>query len=322
MTSKTNDEKNNFSISIVIPTKDRPEDLKRCLNSVILQLNRDDEIILVNGGKQEVVEKVVKDLEGLYGTIRILHDGTPNFTYALNLGCRLAKNRIIGIVNDDIVFGDYWVKSVKHWYHLLPNASSIGGVAKDMNPRKIEKVLESHRWLSNLYDKIVMGGHLRDTGIITPSGSFSIGCDIPNAPTRVSGFSGANMIVLKQVLEEFGYFNTIFKYAGAEGYFYLNLLDKRKEVFLVPGCEVKHYPNSEGGTRNPFFLAQDYAIYFKMIKTESALDWIRKNLNVASFFLLWILTYKLDFKKYSKLLSGFVSGLRIYKKHGNDDIIT
>ena len=224
--------KNNSYVSIVIPTKDRTNDLIRCLNSVMSQLLEGDEIILINGGNQEATDMVVRDLKGYGGQINIIEDKTSNFTYAINLGCRMAKNEIIGIVNDDIEFGEHWVESVKHWYNVIPNASSIGGVTKDMNPRKIQNIFETHKSLSKLYDKLVMGGQLYETGVITPSGSFSIGSVVPETPKKVSGFSGANMVIRKQILEEVGYFNTIFKYAGAEGYFYLELLDKKRRFFL------------------------------------------------------------------------------------------
>ena len=313
---------NSNNISIVIPTKDRPVDLKRCLISVISQLEEGDEILLIDGGNEKRTQDIVINLDDRYNSIRIISDKTPNVVYAINLGCRLSRNEIIGIVNDDIEFGEKWVSSVKHWFHELPTASSVGGATVDVNSRKMRKALDEWKFLSRLYDKVVMDGHLHDTGIIMPWGAFSIGADVPESPLRVTGFSGANMVVLKRLLEEVGYFDTIFKYAGAEGLFYLNLLNKGKEVYLVPGCEVRHYPNPEGDTRNPFFLGQDYALYFKMIKTNSLLEWIRKNLNMASFFGLWFLTFRFDFKKYSKLFSGYLSGLKLYRDHKDGDIYT
>lgn len=310
-----------YNLSIVIPTKDRPDDLRRCLSSVVWQLEDMDEIIIVDGGDSEITSNILTTIDEHLGKLRLLSDGTPNFTHAINLGCKAANNSIVGIVNDDIVFSETWVKSAKHWFQELPSASSIGGATQDMNTRKINSIMESSSYIAKLYDKLVVGGRLKETGIITSWGAFSIGQDIPRSPIRVSGFSGANMIVLKSVLEEMGYFKSIFKYAGAEGYFYLQLLEKEREVYLVPGCEVKHYPNPEGGTRNPFYLAQDYAVYFKMIRPHKVIDRIRMLLNILSFFTFWILQYKTDFKKYQNVFRGYVSGLKLYKRYHNHDVI-
>ena len=38
-------------VSIVIPTKGREEDLRRCVSSLLHQLDTRDEIIIVNGGQ-------------------------------------------------------------------------------------------------------------------------------------------------------------------------------------------------------------------------------------------------------------------------------
>ena len=253
--------------------------------------------------------------------ISLIEDKISNFSYALNAGWRSAKNEVIGIVNDDIVFGSDWIKNAKTWFNRLSDAKSIGGVTYDMIERKMTSVLKKNTRISKIYDVLVTGGKLFDTGVITEWGSYSIGNTEPVVPKKVSGFSGANMIFLKSVLQEIGGFRTIFKYAGSEGYAYIQLLQRGENVYLVPGCSVRHYPNPNGGTRSPFYLAQDYAVFLGMLHPSTILGKIRKILNELSFFLFWLMIYKNDLRKFSILMEGYLAGIKLYKKHPDSDMV-
>lgn len=307
-------------ISIVIPTKNRIEDLKRCLNSIVNQLEEGDEIIIVDGGEVSKTKRMLDNYS--HNQIKLIYDPISNIPHALNLGIESSNNDIIGFVNDDIEFSDEWVRNVKYWFNKLPEARSLGGPTHDMNSRKIESILKKHNKISKLYDILVMGGALNSTAIITEWGSFSIGDDEPLIPLKVSGFSGANMVFLKPYLREIGCFNTIFKYACFEGYSYINLFQRKSSVYLVPGCSVRHYPNPEGETRNPFYLAQDYAIFFRMIKPSSIIGKLRKILNEISFLIFWIFITKGNLSKMSIFISGYVSGIKLYKKNYKNNIIS
>ncbi len=307
------------NISIVIPTKDRMVDLKRCLESINEQLEKGDEIIIVDGGDINQTKQMLIPFSN--NNIKVIGDASSNIPHALNLGIEMARNDIIGFVNDDIEFQSNWIKNLKYWYKELPDAVSIGGTTNNVNKRKVESIFARHITISKLYDKLVVGGALNKTAIITEWGSFSIGNGEPTNPIRVSSFSGANMVLLKSVLKEIGGFNTIFKYACFEAYSYIKLLQMKKNVYLVPGCSVKHYPNPNGGTRNPFYLAQDYAVFFRTLRPISTIGKIRKLLNEISFFALWFIIYKGSLNKMGNLFSGYLSGLRIYKKHKNDNFI-
>lgn len=306
-------------ISIVIPTKDRTDDLKRCLDSIVSQLDNGDEIIIVDGGNIDQTERMLKTFYAF--NVKLISDSVPNVSHALNMGWMNACNEIIAFVNDDIEFTEEWVKNVKYWFIELPDAKSIGGTTRDINERKMEYTLRKHPKISKLYDRLIMGGYLYKTGIITEWGSYSIGNIEPLRPMKVSGFSGANMIFLKSILLELGGFSTIFKYAGFEGHIYLQLLKRNYSVYLVPGCSVKHYPSPTGGTRNIFYLAQDYAVFFRMLRPNSLLGKIRKALNELSFLLFWIIIYKGNTKKLRVLFKGYIHGLKLYKKYPNGDVI-
>ena len=255
------------------------------------------------------------------GSIRVVNDSVPNIAHAMNMGWMVARNELIGFVNDDIEFSANWVKNVKYWFNSLTDAKSIGGPAYDFNQRKMATMLTKDTFYARLYDKLVMGGDLFKTAIINDAGGYSIGNDEPKCPVRVSQFSGVNMVVLKNVLQELGGFMTIFKYSGPEGYFYLQMAKRRYPVYLVPGCSVIHYPNPSGGTRDPFYIAHDYAIYFRMIRPETTLGKIRKILNELSFFIYWSLIYKKDLRKFFRLIDGYLAGIRLYIRHPNGDVV-
>ncbi|MGC9123945.1 MAG: glycosyltransferase family 2 protein [Thermoplasmata archaeon] len=67
-------------ISIVIPTKNRLNDLKRCLDSLILQLSAEDEIIVIENGSSDGTSDYLRLLSENFKNIKYIYDSTPNLS--------------------------------------------------------------------------------------------------------------------------------------------------------------------------------------------------------------------------------------------------
>ena len=96
--------KENRLVSIIVRTKDRPQLLKRALQSIVVQTYRPVEVVLVNDGGCDL------DIEGLKG---ILDDIALNYirlekntgrAHAGNVGIENAKGDYIGFLDDDDEF--------------------------------------------------------------------------------------------------------------------------------------------------------------------------------------------------------------------------
>jgi glycosyltransferase involved in cell wall biosynthesis len=91
-------------VSIIVRTKDRPELLKRALQSIAVQTYRPIEVILVNDGGCDLnvkeIESILRDVSLNY--IR-LEENTGR-SHAGNVGIKSAKGEYIGFLDDDDEF--------------------------------------------------------------------------------------------------------------------------------------------------------------------------------------------------------------------------
>jgi len=61
-----------MDISVVVPTKDRPENLKRAISSLFIQTILPDEIIIINDGSQLPYDNVLNEIKSFNpGAVKI-----------------------------------------------------------------------------------------------------------------------------------------------------------------------------------------------------------------------------------------------------------
>lgn len=96
------EQKRQKKVSVIIPSKDQPELLFRCLTSLKKELIPGDEILVVdNGSSEENQEKIKTFLEKLGG--RYLYRKMDfQFSVMCNLGAEQACNEVLLFLNDDV----------------------------------------------------------------------------------------------------------------------------------------------------------------------------------------------------------------------------
>ncbi|MEM3192442.1 MAG: glycosyltransferase [Candidatus Parvarchaeota archaeon] len=302
-------------ISIVIPTKNRLSDLKRCLNALMGQLKMDDELIIIDNGSTDGTNEYISGLVSTCRNIRIIHNDTSNLPHLFNLGWRSASCQLIGFLNDDTEPFPSWVSDIKYWFSRLPSAAVLGGPTYDQNNRITSNLYRTNHILLRLYDKIVAGGKLNQVGVLTDYGVYSLGVIRPKDPLRVSGLTITNMAVRRGALQEVDGFNEVFSFSNYDGFFFLEIEKRGAEMFLIPGAEVKHFPNPNGLTRSAYHLSIDYAIFYSLLKPKNLKNKIRLKLNIISYFLLWVYLSLKGKAVFREVLSGYLLGMRKAKRY-------
>jgi GT2 family glycosyltransferase len=113
-------------IAFVIPTKDRPDDLKRMLKSLADQEVKPDQIIVVDGSKP-----TIKNIVDNFDHLKITYISTypPSLAKQRNLGMALLNKNITlaGYLDDDVILERDAIKNMlKFWSKAMPN---VGGAA-------------------------------------------------------------------------------------------------------------------------------------------------------------------------------------------------
>jgi glycosyltransferase involved in cell wall biosynthesis len=261
-------------ISVIIPTKNRYDSLKRCLGSLQKQSFRDFEIVVVDGGSDDKTEALVKEFADKLPVVFMQQSG--GLVHQMNKGWRGAKGEIIIRTDDDIIATADWLKEIISAFNM---SETIGGVT---GPTVIPDGHKKYRDLFYFQKKIIAGNFFwRIIGKVYfnyflegepyavskwfRSGAFSLGSNykeclqISNC-IEVSNQEACNMAVKKDLLIRINGFDESFsgigEYNEPDVTFKIRKLGYR--IIFNPKAAVYHLPSIEG------FFKERPAAYSRM----------------------------------------------------------
>jgi GT2 family glycosyltransferase/O-antigen/teichoic acid export membrane protein len=117
------------SIAVVIPTRDRPESLRRCLESLALCAYEDFEVIVVDNASRSShqTRKVVDEFSTAL-RIRNVWEGRAGASRARNTGTSSTECEIVAFCDDDVVVDCMWLHAIAHRFEVEPEAQCITGL--------------------------------------------------------------------------------------------------------------------------------------------------------------------------------------------------
>lgn len=122
-------------ISIIIPTKDEEKLLPACLESLLPQLTKNDEIIIVDAGS---IDKTI-ELAQNYGC-KVLVYGKSSIGQARDYGVSQAKNEIILQTDADLVFDTSYIDKLRQHYMQNPYLAGVTGGWRDAQGRILANI--------------------------------------------------------------------------------------------------------------------------------------------------------------------------------------
>jgi len=164
-----NNKKTNLKISLVISTKDRANDLKECLVSVLQQTEIPDEIIIVDSSKNKdtflMLEKegflISKKSHFIY-----FYSNIQSSTYQRNKGIDLATGDIVHFLDDDVILEPDYFEQINTIYRN-DEKEEIGGVGGLIIQ---SKRISGTNFFSDLFKKIFLLTNDNGNGQMLPSG--------------------------------------------------------------------------------------------------------------------------------------------------------
>jgi GT2 family glycosyltransferase len=112
-------------VSIVIPTCNRPDDLRRCLDALQRQqpVRRRDIVVIDNRpGPGSPTPAVVREFPG----VRLIEEHRPGLSYARNAGFSAATGDILIAIDDDVVVSEGWLERLVAPF-VRPEVMSVTG---------------------------------------------------------------------------------------------------------------------------------------------------------------------------------------------------
>ena len=101
-------------ISVVVCTRDRPDDVKSCLRSLCYSRLRPLEVLVVDQSSDGDTARVVGELGRLSPLpVRYLRLDTAGLTKARNAGIRASRGEIVAFTDDDCIVDALWLDAVR-----------------------------------------------------------------------------------------------------------------------------------------------------------------------------------------------------------------
>lgn len=173
-------------ISIIIPVHNVEEYLEKCLNSIIFQINEQDEIILINDNSQDSSEEICKKFAEQYNNIKFENGvyGGPSKTR--NIGIKMATGKYIMFVDsDDYLKNNYISRMIKDiekyelrvcsYYFEYPDIKKIKPQKYDEEKTENETIeimkddfitLYSRQLLNPVWNKIYYANIIKENNIL------------------------------------------------------------------------------------------------------------------------------------------------------------
>ena len=182
-------------ISVVICTRDRPEQIRKCLSRLARQKYPRFEVVVVdNAPTSDALRKVVEGQAGEGAEFRYCVEPRPGLSWARNAGIAAAASDIIAFLDDDEEPDEFWLVGVAEGF---ARSGRIGCVSGIVLPARLDNAVE------NLFEEI--GGHSKGRGFVRETFSKS-GPQSPLWPLPPFGV-GANMAFRREALDRIGGFD-------------------------------------------------------------------------------------------------------------------
>ena len=94
------------SVSVVICTRDRPDELERCLAAFSKQTRSPEQILVVDNASKDERTMLVARQAG----VDYVREERPGLDVARNTGARIATGDIIAYIDDDVVVHSHWAE--------------------------------------------------------------------------------------------------------------------------------------------------------------------------------------------------------------------
>ncbi|KAA9013012.1 glycosyltransferase [Sphingobium limneticum] len=180
-----------LSASVVICTRDRPEELARCLASLPLQSFRPNEIVVVDNASRDGRTREVAIQAGVV----YVREDRPGLDFARNTGAKAATGDIIAYTDDDVLLHPRWLENLVAAF----DAPEIGAVTGLVLPAELEtqaqRQFESFWSFGQGYDRVDY-----------PAADFALTSGAHVFPAWKVG-AGASMAFRRSVFEKVGYFD-------------------------------------------------------------------------------------------------------------------
>lgn len=116
-----------MTVTVIVPTYRRPDDLKRCLESLKAQTRQPDEVLVVVRDTDAVTQAALDAYDAGRLPLKRVIVRVPGVVAALNAALDAAKGEILAITDDDAAPRPEWIARTERWFERESDVGGVGG---------------------------------------------------------------------------------------------------------------------------------------------------------------------------------------------------
>jgi len=276
---------NNVMVSIILPTYNRAELLKLCIESVLKQTFQDWELIISDDGSSDNTTNVSKMFTSLDSRIRYnrntVNQGLPGNR---NIAISLARGQLIFFIEDDAILDQNCVKNLVQTYtEMSEKDERIGAIG----PRLISGKKGNQTKLKKVWDYV--GDTKRETiqtpcyfdkwtGIVYRNYGLDFG-----GVQEVMDLHALSIYPKSVYTEVGGYDSKNFKgtYFREEADYYFRIRKNGYKLLFQPKAIVYHNEVEKGGCSN---FSHESTYYYYVLRNHCI--FVMKNFGLKSIYMI------------------------------------
>jgi GT2 family glycosyltransferase len=111
-------------LSVIVCTRDRPEDLERCLRALQAQRRAPMEIIVVDNAPAGTAEPICARIKG----VRYVHEPRAGLSVARNTGIASSCGELVAFTDDDVEVHENWASELARVFAEQPDIDAVTGL--------------------------------------------------------------------------------------------------------------------------------------------------------------------------------------------------
>jgi glycosyltransferase involved in cell wall biosynthesis len=180
-------------VSVVLCTRDRPEQLADALESVLALDYPEFEVVVVdNAARTDATRLVVGRLAD--PRLRLVVEPVPGLSTARNAGLRAAAHDVVAYTDDDVVVDRYWLRGIARGFARAAQVSCVSGLVPSGELRTAAQAYFDQRvsWSASLEPRVFrLADPPRDQPLFPfQPGRFGTGANFAVRRTRILEIGG------------------------------------------------------------------------------------------------------------------------------------
>jgi hypothetical protein len=215
----------NLDLSVILPlsttqVKDFDEFFKKSIESIKNQKVKPKNLIIVHT-KEESLIKYLNEFDfSDINTIKVLHEGTPNYGAQINLGVKNSDSKWVSFFEFDDEYSTIWFDNVKKYSTYYPDVEAFLPIVIDVDAKST--------FVGFTNEATFAANFAQEMGLLTN-----------DMLLNYQNFQSAGMVIKRDVIENFGGFKPSVKLTFVYE-FLLRMTYNSVKIMTIPKLGYKH----------------------------------------------------------------------------------